>query len=146
MSSVKEFSNQRHQDKKHQNLPKWLNTLASLVHPMQYKFLLMKQKKSTTKWIFCLLIHLPNQINQFPQVSIHSVPQHTAWCHCLYTMYFLGYFCIPVSHSRKARPHGMWCGTRFTHFVHNTQTTIRPHNSESVTIPSSQFLHQSLCF
>jgi len=74
-----------------------------------------------TKWIFCLLIHLPNQINQFPQVSIHSLPQHTAWCHCLYTMYFLGYFCISVSHSRKARPHGMWCGTRFTHFIHNTQ-------------------------
>lgn len=27
-----------------------------------------------TNQIFRLLIHLPNQINQFPQVSIHSMP------------------------------------------------------------------------
>jgi hypothetical protein len=88
-----------------------------------------------TKQIFHLLIHLP--IKSINSPSFHSVnalniqPGNATGC-----THISKVISAYVSHSRMEQPQGMLCKIRSTHSIHNTQTTVGPHNSASATIPS----------
>lgn len=144
MSSVKKFSHQTSGYK----APKFF-------HIIKYTCLLSTTPFNKNSCLRSKNVHDKTNfspVDTFTKLSKSISPrfpfiQCSQWkCRCLYTLYLKGHFCIHMSHSKRAQPHGMWCRIQFTHFVHNTQTTVCPHNSASVTIPLPQFLHQSLCF